>query len=144
MTSSANLRLPPTSTLKWTTSTGSTPATVASSVASSFIQGLEDNINYDLMLAAAPGDDPGQTSLMADGEQLTLILTLAFDFDLFIAIDRYFQCEPMDATVSPIALTSHSGANVVSVVSTASSVASEVTTSSASGIAIHRSNNNNN
>ncbi|XP_059098962.1 uncharacterized protein LOC131893057 isoform X2 [Tigriopus californicus] len=74
-------------TLRWSNGT----VTVSNSN-NNLISSIEENINYDLMspMMVATGAD-GSTQLIDD--------------------DRYFQCEPMDATVSPIALTNHGSVN---------------------------------
>ncbi|CAB4062536.1 Nuclear factor 1 A-type,Nuclear factor 1 C-type,Nuclear factor 1,Nuclear factor 1 X-type,Nuclear factor 1 B-type [Lepeophtheirus salmonis] len=69
-----------TTTLRWATTTSSPIQTSVSP----FIPGIEENITYDIM---SPIENSGHSHLIDD--------------------ERYFgvQCEPMDATVSPISLT---------------------------------------
>jgi hypothetical protein len=137
VTSSAS-RLPTTLRWATTTTTAASIAeSNASSAASSsaYIQGIEENMaGYDPemmspMLTASNGGEGGpgggghggadQGHIMDDGENETVLFailksnhpTCYFSYtnaNYFLATDRYFQCEPMDATVSPIALTSHS------------------------------------
>ena len=74
---------------------------------------MDDNITYDQLPVMSPmmasnsnESGNGGQSMMDDGETMFFrkIITEKKYFLNFFT-ERYFRCEPMDATVSPIALT---------------------------------------
>jgi len=101
--------LPPVSTVsgsklvpppyKWTG--GGIPSTLPASIpitsGGSFIASIDEGINYDLM-------SPMLTTTAV--HENTTVVQAATHTSL-IDDERYFQCEPMDATVSPVELTNN-------------------------------------
>ena len=76
---------------------------------------MDDNITYDhlpvmspMMASNSNESGNGGQSMMDDGETMLFrkIITETNSISWFLIFtERYFRCEPMDATVSPIALT---------------------------------------
>ena len=74
---------------------------------------MDDNITYDQLPVMSPmmasnsnESGNGGQAMMDDGKSAVCWQKSADFSNIYNFTDRYFRCEPMDATVSPIALTS--------------------------------------